>query len=186
VLRYRAGAGGAVATCDLAAAISFVFRNATTLGVGTDAYSLWGSSAGARMAAAIGSNWVARFGGDDLPKPSAVVMAYTGRHGRRAVHVRRGRRARCDCPSISHGTASRRATPRRYRSGIPSVQRARAWFRSRYRYECGRMARRRRPILGEDHQVQYSALVEDAVVARKTRPLANRAIAMPASPPVPQ
>jgi hypothetical protein len=41
VLRYRAGAGGAVATRDLAAAISFVFRNAKTLGVGTDAYSLW-------------------------------------------------------------------------------------------------------------------------------------------------
>ena len=78
VLRYRAGAGGAVATRDLAAAISFVFRNAKMLGVGTDAYSLWGSSAGARMAAAIGSNGVARFGGDDLPKPSAVVMAYTG------------------------------------------------------------------------------------------------------------
>lgn len=30
------------------------------------------------MAAAIGSHGVARFGGDDLPKPSAVVMAYTG------------------------------------------------------------------------------------------------------------
>ena len=30
------------------------------------------------MAAAIGSHGTARFGGDDLPKPSAVVMAYTG------------------------------------------------------------------------------------------------------------
>jgi acetyl esterase/lipase len=30
------------------------------------------------MAAAIGSHGVASFGGDDLPKPSAVVMAYTG------------------------------------------------------------------------------------------------------------
>jgi hypothetical protein len=30
------------------------------------------------MAAAIGSHGVARFGGDRLPKPSAVVMAYTG------------------------------------------------------------------------------------------------------------
>jgi acetyl esterase/lipase len=29
------------------------------------------------MAAAIGSHGVAGFGGDDLPKPSAVVMAYT-------------------------------------------------------------------------------------------------------------
>ena len=29
------------------------------------------------MAAAIGSHGVAAFGGDDLPKPSSVVMAYT-------------------------------------------------------------------------------------------------------------
>ena len=78
VLKYRAGSGGALATRDLAAATSYVFRNAKTLGVGTEGYSLWGSSAGARMAAAIGSHGPARFGGDDLPKPSAVVMAYTG------------------------------------------------------------------------------------------------------------
>ncbi len=78
VLRYRAGQGGAVATQDLAAALSYIFRNAARLGVSTDDYSLWGSSAGARMAAAIGSHGVARFGGDDLPKPAAVVMAYTG------------------------------------------------------------------------------------------------------------
>ena len=30
------------------------------------------------MAAAIGSHGAARFGGDALPKPSAVVLAYTG------------------------------------------------------------------------------------------------------------
>jgi acetyl esterase/lipase len=78
VLKYRAGAGGQVATRDLAAAISYVFRNAGMLGVDTQNYSLWGSSAGARMAAAIGSHGVARFGGDDLPAPSAVVTLYTG------------------------------------------------------------------------------------------------------------
>ena len=78
VLKYRAGSGGTPATRDLAAAISYVFRNAGTLGVGTQGYSLWGSSAGARMAAAIASHGTARFGGDDLPRPSAVVMAYTG------------------------------------------------------------------------------------------------------------
>ena len=77
VLRYRAGYGGAVATEDLAAAISYIFRNAKALGVGTGDYSLWGSSAGARMAAAIGSHGVAAHGGDMLPKPSAIVMAYT-------------------------------------------------------------------------------------------------------------
>lgn len=78
VLKYRVGSGGAPATRDLAAAVSYVFRNANTLGVSTKGYSLWGSSAGARMAAAIGSHGTARFGGDDRPKPSAVVMAYTG------------------------------------------------------------------------------------------------------------
>jgi acetyl esterase/lipase len=77
VLRYRAGHGEAIATRDLAAAVSYIFRNAETLGVGTAGYSLWGSSAGARMAAAIGSHGSARYGGGDLPRPSAVVMAYT-------------------------------------------------------------------------------------------------------------
>jgi acetyl esterase/lipase len=77
VLKYRAGHGGTVATQDLAAAISYIFENAEALGVGTHGYSLWGSSAGARMAAAIGSHGVASYGGNDLPKPSAVVMAYT-------------------------------------------------------------------------------------------------------------
>ena len=57
--------------------ISYIFENADTLGVSTQGYSLWGSSAGARMAASIGSHGVARFGGKDLPKPVVVVMAYT-------------------------------------------------------------------------------------------------------------
>jgi len=77
VLKYRAGRG-ARATEDLAAAISYIFRNAPSLGVTTAHYSLWGSSAGARMAAAIGSHGAARFGGADLPKPSALVLLYTG------------------------------------------------------------------------------------------------------------
>jgi acetyl esterase/lipase len=77
VLKYRAGHGEGVATRDLAAAVTYVFRHAETLGVGTDGYSLWGSSAGARMAAAIGSHGVAHHGGGDVPKPSAIVMAYT-------------------------------------------------------------------------------------------------------------
>ncbi len=78
VLKYRAGRGGAIATEDLAAALSFVFRNAGSLGVTTAGYSLWGSSAGARMVAAIGSHGTGRFGGSDLPKPSALVTLYTG------------------------------------------------------------------------------------------------------------
>jgi acetyl esterase/lipase len=78
VLKYRAGHGANVATQDMAAALSYIFRNASALGVSTEDYSVWGSSAGARMAAAIGSHGVANYGGDPLPKPSAVVMAYTG------------------------------------------------------------------------------------------------------------
>ena len=78
VLRYRVGQGGAAATEDLAAAISYVLRNAETLRVSPRGYSLWGSSAGARMAAAIGTHGVARFGGAEVSKPAVVVTLYTG------------------------------------------------------------------------------------------------------------
>jgi acetyl esterase/lipase len=78
VLRYRVGQGGTAATEDLAAALSAIFRHAAALQVRTEGYSLWGSSAGARMAAAVGSHGAARFGGEPLPRPAAVVMAYTG------------------------------------------------------------------------------------------------------------
>lgn len=77
VLKYRVG-DGRRATEDLAAALSYIFRNAQTLGVGTQSYSLWGSSAGARMAANVGSYGASAFGGDNLPPPATVVMAYTG------------------------------------------------------------------------------------------------------------
>jgi acetyl esterase/lipase len=77
VLKYRVGQGGGVANEDLAFALSYVFANAEALQVSTEGYSLWGSSAGARMAASIGSHGAARFGGDSLPKPATVVMAYT-------------------------------------------------------------------------------------------------------------
>ena len=78
VLRYRAGHGGRIATEDLAAALAFIVRNANQLGVTTDGYALWGSSAGARMAASIGSHGTASFGAASLPAPSAVVLLYTG------------------------------------------------------------------------------------------------------------
>ena len=78
VLKYRAGQGGEAATEDLAMALSWIFRNAQTLELDTAGYSLWGSSAGARMVASVGTHGVARFGVAELPKPSIVVMAYTG------------------------------------------------------------------------------------------------------------
>ena len=77
VLRYRTG-GGLRATEDLAAAISYVFKNADRLGVSVADYSLWGGSAGARMVGNIALHGTAGFGGDDLPKPRIVVIAYTG------------------------------------------------------------------------------------------------------------
>lgn len=76
-LQYRTG-GADVACQDLAAAISFIFKNAKELGVSTKCYSLWGGSAGARMAAYLGSYGPAAFGGDNLPKAGAVIMQYTG------------------------------------------------------------------------------------------------------------
>ena len=75
-LIYRPGAQTACE--DLARAISFIFENAQELEVDTDCYSLWGCSAGARMAAWLGSYGPAAFGGDDLPQPGAVIMQYTG------------------------------------------------------------------------------------------------------------
>ncbi|MEJ5367489.1 MAG: alpha/beta hydrolase [Bryobacteraceae bacterium] len=77
VLKYRAGLGERTATEDLAAALSWIFRHASELGLDTRGYLLWGCSAGARMAASIGSHGPGKFGGDDLPKPAAVVMTYT-------------------------------------------------------------------------------------------------------------
>ncbi len=63
---------------DLARAIRFIFANADALGVDTDGYSLWGGSAGARMAANLGTYGPAYYGGGDLPRPGTVVMQYTG------------------------------------------------------------------------------------------------------------
>lgn len=77
VLQYRVG-GEQIATEDLAAALSYIFENVDTLKVGTENYSVWGSSAGARMAARIGSYGTAAFGGDELLRPAAVVMASIG------------------------------------------------------------------------------------------------------------
>ena len=75
-LIYRPGAQTACE--DLARAISFIFAHAEELEVDTDCYSLWGGSAGGRMAAWLGSYGPAAFGGDDLPRPGAVIMQYTG------------------------------------------------------------------------------------------------------------
>lgn len=77
VLTYRTGQGGRIATEDMARAIGWIFDNAAQLEVSRDGYSVWGSSAGARRAACIGSHGPAAFGGADLLKPATVVMAYS-------------------------------------------------------------------------------------------------------------
>lgn len=74
-LIYRPGWDTAME--DLARAIAVVFDHADELGIDTAAYSLWGGSAGARMAATLGTYGPAGFG-YDLPRPGAVIMQYTG------------------------------------------------------------------------------------------------------------
>lgn len=78
VIQYRTG--GAQSACeDLAAAITYIFHHASTLEVSTKNYSVWGSSAGARMAAYIGSFTPAAFGKEYVDtRPGTVIMAYTG------------------------------------------------------------------------------------------------------------
>nr|WP_303181224.1 alpha/beta hydrolase [Lachnoclostridium phocaeense] len=63
---------------DLARAIRFIFDHAAELGVDTEGYSLWGGSAGARMAAYLGSYGPGAFGEGRLPRACAVIMQYTG------------------------------------------------------------------------------------------------------------
>ena len=75
-LIYRPGAQTACE--DLARAIHFIFDHADELEVDTDCYSLWGGSAGARMAAWMGTYGPEVFDGGDLPRPGAVLMQYTG------------------------------------------------------------------------------------------------------------
>ena len=78
VVKYRAGAGGQAATQDMARAVAFVRENAAALKVNPNGYSVWGASAGARMAAAIGSYGTQAFGEREPSKPVSVIMLYTG------------------------------------------------------------------------------------------------------------
>ena len=77
-LIYRPGWDTAME--DLARAISYICDHAEQLGVRRDGYSLWGGSAGARMAATVGNltNLRQLTGRTDLPQAAAVIMQYTG------------------------------------------------------------------------------------------------------------
>lgn len=75
-LIYRPGAQTACE--DLARAIDFIFTHKDELGVDTDYYSLWGGSAGGRMAAWVSGYGTVAFGSGNQPKASAVIIQYTG------------------------------------------------------------------------------------------------------------
>lgn len=75
-LIYRPGAETACE--DLSRAVAFLTDHADELGIDMTDYSLWGGSAGARMAAWVGTYGTAEFGEKEYPKPAAVIMQYTG------------------------------------------------------------------------------------------------------------
>lgn len=75
-LIYRVGAQTACE--DLSRAIAFIHDHARELQVDVSDYSLWGGSAGARMAAWVGTYGTGAFGERPCPPPAAVIMEYTG------------------------------------------------------------------------------------------------------------
>ena len=116
-LIYRPGAQTACE--DLARAITFIFEHADELEVDTACYSLWGGSAGGRMAATLGSYGPEAFGGGDLPRPGAVIMQYTGHS-----EYTEGDPPTYACVGTSDGIASWRTMERRLEAleaqGIPT------------------------------------------------------------------
>lgn len=113
-LIYRPG--GQTACEDLARAIAFVFDHAEELQVDVSGYSLWGGSAGARMAAWLGSFGTASFGvvqggtGVPYPRPGAVIMQYTGLN-----EVYGNEPPTYNCVGTRDGIASYRVMERRIR-----------------------------------------------------------------------
>ena len=75
-LIYRPGAQTACE--DLARTIAFIHDHEDELQVDTRDYSLWGGSAGGRMAAWLGSYGTKIFGEKEYPRPAAVIVNYTG------------------------------------------------------------------------------------------------------------
>ena len=65
---------------DLARALTYIYDHADELGVAHDGYSLWGGSAGARMAADMSrlSHMRSSTGRSDIPQAAACIMQYTG------------------------------------------------------------------------------------------------------------
>lgn len=64
---------------DLARALTYIYDHAKELEVRADGYSLWGGSAGARMAADMGNltHMHSSTGRNEIPQAAAVIMQYT-------------------------------------------------------------------------------------------------------------
>lgn len=63
---------------DLSRAIAFINENKEELQVNMEDYSLWGGSAGGRMTDWVGTYGTSYFGEKEYPKPSALIIQYTG------------------------------------------------------------------------------------------------------------
>lgn len=72
---YRAGFDTGPRDC--ARAVAFIIEHAEELQVDPNDYSLWGGSAGARIADWVGTYGTAYFGEKEYPQPAAVIMQYT-------------------------------------------------------------------------------------------------------------
>lgn len=108
-LIYRPGAQTACE--DLARAIAFLHENAEELGIDMTDYSLWGGSAGGRMAAWLGTYGTEEFGEAAYPRPAAVIMQYTG-----LSEVTGDEPPTYCCVGTSDGIASYRVMEERVRS----------------------------------------------------------------------
>lgn len=75
-LIYRPGAQTACE--DLARAIAYLHEHADELGISMEGYSLWGGSAGGRMAAWLGAHGTESFKEAAYPRPAACITNYTG------------------------------------------------------------------------------------------------------------
>ena len=105
-LIYRPGYD--TAPRDLARAIAFIHEHAEELEVDMTDYSLWGGSAGARMAAWLGSYRTSDFGEKEYPRPAAVIMQYTG-----LSEVYGNEPATYNCAGTNDGIANYRTMERR-------------------------------------------------------------------------
>jgi acetyl esterase/lipase len=77
VIRYRLGSGARAAR-DLTAAVSYIAKKSQLFEVSPENYSLWGSSAGARIVGDFASFGAIDPEGLNIPRPRAAMIIYTG------------------------------------------------------------------------------------------------------------